>query len=91
MEPRFAAPTRCGMAEGRFNVSPLLRVPSDDFLRLASAWSRSNLLSGAAMQDAVADYFQMQLAHPAHDGLTVYGVCFNSDGRICWARSLSAL
>lgn len=34
------------------------------------------------LPNAVADHFELQLAHPADDGLTVYGFCLNSYGRI---------
>lgn len=38
------------------------------------------------VQDAVADDFQMQLAHSADDGLPDCGFCLNSDGRICLGK-----
>jgi hypothetical protein len=34
------------------------------------------------IQNAVAELFQMQLAHPADDALSLLGFRFNSDGRI---------
>jgi hypothetical protein len=34
------------------------------------------------MQDAVADYLQMQIIHPAENGLPVDRFCLDSDGRI---------
>src|SRR5271167_597257 len=58
------------------------------FCSLANGLEVNNLgltnveLDFVFIEDAVADQFQMQLAHPADDGLPPYGLCFNSNGRV---------